>query len=127
MRELGQGASVSAYERRLVEHLLPAVWNPGAAHGIRHPQVPDADMPKGTVDPRTTDVICSHLADIQQAWGLRPLPGERRTLFLRYALDWSNELIAAHDSLTARAVRYRLERGVGMLAAHLNSPSYVDR
>ncbi|MFE7480049.1 hypothetical protein [Streptomyces sp. NPDC057552] len=118
---------MSTYERRLVEHLLPAVWDPGAAYGIRNPTAPDADMPKGTVDPRTAGLLFAHLADIRQAWMACDLSrGERRALFLRYALDWPDELIAARDSVTDRAVRYRLERGVGKLASWLNGGEYVD-
>ncbi|WP_236246440.1 hypothetical protein [Streptomyces sp. CC210A] len=118
---------MSRYERTLVEHLLPAVWDIGAAYGIRSPTAPDADMPKGTVDPRTAGTLFAHLADIRQAWGTCDLSlGERRALFLRYALDWPDELIAARDAITDRAVRYRLERGVGKLAAHLNGRAYVD-
>ncbi|MFF7021373.1 hypothetical protein ACFY97_10195 [Streptomyces klenkii] len=118
---------MSGYERRLVEHLLPAVWDAGAAYGIRNAQAPDADMPKGSVDPRTANTLFAHLADIRQAWVTCDLSrGERRALFLRYALDWPDELIAARDAVTDRAVRYRLERGVGKIAAHLNGQPYVD-
>ncbi|MEV0437814.1 hypothetical protein AB0I84_00640 [Streptomyces spectabilis] len=118
---------MSGYERRLVEHLLPAVWDATAAYGIRNPTAPDADMPKGSVDPRTAGTLFAHLADIRQAWAACDLSrGERRALFLRYALDWPDELIAARDAITDRAVRYRLERGVGKLAAWLNGQRYVD-
>ncbi|GFH36016.1 hypothetical protein [Streptomyces pacificus] len=47
-------------------------------------------------------------------------------MFLRFALDWPDAVIAARDSVTDRAVRYRLERGVGKLAAWLNGRTYVD-
>jgi DNA-directed RNA polymerase specialized sigma24 family protein len=118
---------VTAYDRRLVEHLLPAVWDVEAAYGIRNPQAPDADMPKAATDPKTASTLFAHLADIRRGWATAPLSlGERRALFLRFALDWSNALIAAHDGVTDRAVRYRLERGVGKLAAWLNGNNYVD-
>jgi hypothetical protein len=35
-------------------------------------------------------------------------------------------LIAARDGVTDRAVRYRVERGVGKLAAWLNGRDYID-
>ncbi|MCC2278861.1 sigma-70 region 4 domain-containing protein [Streptomyces sp. ET3-23] len=118
---------MSGYDRRLVEHLMPAVWDTGAAYGIRNPQAPDADMPKGTVDKKAAGTLFAHLADIRQAWKTCELSlGERRALFLRYALDWPDDLIAARDGVTDRAVRYRLERGVGKIAAHLNGAEYVD-
>ncbi|MFI0984995.1 hypothetical protein [Streptomyces exfoliatus] len=118
---------MSGYDRRLVEHLLPAVWDVEVAYGIRNPTVPDTDMPKGTVDKKTADVLFAHLADIRQGWATAPLSlVERRSLFMRFALDWDDRRIAARETVTDRAVRYRLERGVGKLAAHLNGLDYVD-
>ena len=118
---------MSGYDRRLVEHLMPAVWDVEAAYGIRNPTAPDADMPKGTVDKKAAGTLFAHLADIRRAWKTCELSlGERRALFLRYSLDWPDNLIAARDGVTDRAVRYRLERGVGKLAAHLNGHDYVD-
>ncbi|MGZ2360704.1 sigma-70 region 4 domain-containing protein [Streptomyces sp. 372A] len=118
---------MSGYERQLVEHLLPAVWSPEAAYGIRSPQAPDADMPRGSVDPRTAGTLFAHLADIRQAWAKCGLSeGERRALFLRYGLDWPDGEIAAECGVTDRGVRYRLERGVGKIAAWLNGAEYID-
>jgi hypothetical protein len=79
---------VPAYDRALVEHLLPAVWDAEAAYGIRNPQAPDADMPKGTVDPKTASLLFAHLADIRRGWATAPLTlGERQVLILRYCAD----------------------------------------
>lgn len=118
---------MSTYDRRVIEHLLPAVWSPEAAYGLRNPAAPDADMPKGSVDKRAADSLFAHLADIRRAWAACPLElGERRALFLRFALDWPDALIAARDGVTDRAVRYRVERGVGKLAAWLNGRTYID-
>ncbi|WP_329022468.1 MULTISPECIES: hypothetical protein [Streptomyces] len=118
---------MSGYDRRLVETLLPAVWSTETAYGLRSPTAPDADMPKGTTDPRSADALFAHLADIRRAWKSCPLSrGERRALFLRYALDWPDELIAARDRITGRAVRYRLERGIGKMACWLSGRDYVD-
>jgi DNA-directed RNA polymerase specialized sigma24 family protein len=118
---------VSGYERRLVEHLLPAVWDVEAAYGIRNPQAPDADMPKGTVDKKAAGTLFAHLADIRRGWVTAPLSlVERRALFMRFALDWEDRRIAAREAVTDRAVRYRLERGIGKLAAHLNGTDYID-
>jgi hypothetical protein len=118
---------VSGYDRRLVEHLLPAVWDVEAAYGIRNPTAPDADMPKGTVDKKSAGVLFAHLADIRRGWVTAPLSlVERRALFMRFGLDWEDRRIAAREAVTDRAIRYRLERGVGKLAAHLNGTDYVD-
>ncbi|MFI6495620.1 hypothetical protein [Streptomyces sp. NPDC050564] len=45
---------------------------------------------------------------------------------MRFALDGDDRRIAAREAVTDRAVRYRLERGVGKLAAHLNGTDYID-
>jgi len=118
---------VSGYDRRLVEHLLPAVWDVEAAYGIRNPQAPDADMPRGTVDKKAAGTLLAHLADIRRAWVTAPLSlVEKRAIFMRFALDWDDHRIAAREAVTDRAVRYRLERGVGKLAAHLSGTAYID-
>lgn len=118
---------MSGYDRRLVEHLLPAVWDVEAAYGIRNPTLPDADMPKGTVDKRAAGTLFAHLADIRRGWKAAPLSlAEKRALFMRFALDWDDQRIAAREGVTDRAIRYRLERGVGKLAAHLNGSEYID-
>ncbi|WP_372411830.1 hypothetical protein [Streptomyces luteireticuli] len=115
------------YDRRLVEHLLPAVWDQEAAYGIRNLQAPDADMPKGTADPKAASALFAHLADIRQGWATAPLSiGERQALVLRYGADVSDEEAGGLQGVTDRAVRYRCERGVGKLAAHLNGHEYVD-
>ncbi|MEU4731057.1 hypothetical protein [Streptomyces sp. NPDC023588] len=51
---------------------------------------------------------------------------ERRALFMHFSRDWDDRRIAAREAVTDRALRYRLERGVGKLAAHLNGAAYVD-
>ncbi|MYT31775.1 MULTISPECIES: sigma factor-like helix-turn-helix DNA-binding protein [unclassified Streptomyces] len=118
---------MTAYDRRLVEHLLPAVWDVEAAYGIRNPQSPDADMPKATTDPKAAGTLFAHLADIRLGWKTAPLSlGERQALVLRYGVDLPDDEAAAVQGVTDRAVRYRVERGVGKLAAHLNGHEYVD-
>ncbi|WKU46717.1 hypothetical protein Q3V23_23115 [Streptomyces sp. VNUA116] len=118
---------MTAYDRALVEHLLPAVWDPEAAYGIRSPTAPDADMPKGTVDKKAAGTLFAHLADIRRGWASAPLSlGERQALVLRYGADLPDYDAGVLQGITDRAVRYRCERGVGKLAAHLNGCEYVD-
>ncbi|PPT14786.1 hypothetical protein [Streptomyces cinnamoneus] len=118
---------MSGYDRRLVEHLLPAVWDREAAYGIRNPTAPDADMPKGSVDKKTAGVLFAHLADIRQGWATAPLSlGERQALLLRYGADLPDDEAGVLQGVTGRAVRYRRERGVGKLAAHLSGHEYVE-
>ncbi|MFJ5740216.1 hypothetical protein [Streptomyces microflavus] len=69
-----------------------------AAYDIRNPQAPDADMPRGSVDPRTDGVLFAHLADVRWAWARCDLPAEER----------------------------RVE-GARKLAARLNRAEYIDR
>ncbi|MFJ7202068.1 hypothetical protein ACIQWR_00825 [Streptomyces sp. NPDC098789] len=118
---------MSGYDRRLVEHLLPAVWDMEAAYGIRNPTAPDADMPKGTIDKKAAGTLFAHLADIRLGWAAAPLSlGERQALLLRYGADIHDDEAGALQGVSGRAVRYRCERGVGKLAAHLNGVAYVD-
>ncbi|WP_328310314.1 sigma-70 region 4 domain-containing protein [Streptomyces sp. NBC_00442] len=118
---------MTGYDRALVEHLLPAVWDDEAAYGIRNLQAPDADMPKGSVDPKAASLLFAHLADIRRGWVTAPLtPGERQAIVLRYGADLPDAEAATLQGVTDRAVRYRLERGVGKIAAHLNGRPYVD-
>jgi hypothetical protein len=84
-------------------------------------------MPKGTVDRRRADVLFAHIADIRRGWAGAQLPSaERQALFLRYAVDAPDDEIASIQGVTGRAVRYRLERAVGKLAAWLNGVEYID-
>ncbi|AYN39638.1 hypothetical protein D9753_12690 [Streptomyces dangxiongensis] len=118
---------MTLYDRALVEHLLPAVWDDEAAYGIRNPTAPDADMPKGSVDPKTATLLFAHLADIRRGWVTAPLTlEERQALVLRYGVDLPDTEAGTLQGVTDRAVRYRLERGVGKIAAHLNGREYVD-
>lgn len=118
---------MSGYDRRLVEHLLPAVWDAEAAYGIRNPTAPDVDMPKGTIDKKAAGTLFAHLADIRAGWATAPLSvGERQALLLRYGADVHDDEAGALQGVTGRAARYRCERGVGKIAAHLNGHEYVD-
>ncbi|AFO10911.1 DNA binding protein [Streptomyces phage phiELB20] len=118
---------MSGYNRALVEHILPAVWDGEAAYGIKAEQVPDADMPRGHKDPKKGSPLFAHIADIKAAWKQAPLSlVEQQAVFLRFALDEHDDEIAAFQSVSGRAVRYRVERGVGKLAAHLNGEKYID-
>ncbi|MGW1836994.1 hypothetical protein [Streptomyces sp. NPDC002067] len=115
------------YDRRLVEHLLPAVWDAEAAYGIRNPTAPDADMPRAAVDPKTASTLFAHLADIRRGWATAPLSlGERQALICRFGADLPDDASGALQGVTDRAVRYRCERGVGKIAAHLNGDEYID-
>jgi DNA-directed RNA polymerase specialized sigma subunit len=115
------------YNRAIVEKMLPAVWDQDAAYGMKNEQKPDPDMPKGHVDKKKGSDFLVHLADVRLAVDKGPLTfEEKQALFMRYYLDDLQDHIAAHQGVTQRAVSYRIERGVGKLAAHLNGEQYID-
>jgi DNA-directed RNA polymerase specialized sigma24 family protein len=115
-----------AYNRALVEHLLPAVWDQDAAYGIRNPHAPDHDMPKARPNPKTGNTIAAHLADIRSAWRKAPIsPEEQRALFMRFCLDWEYGDIGRHDGVHKSTAQRRCESGVGRITAWLNGDEYV--
>ncbi|AGM12222.1 DNA binding protein [Streptomyces phage Zemlya] len=119
-----------SYNRALVEHLLPAVWDAEAAYGIRNPMQADADMPKGYSNPKTGGMIFAHLADIRDGWKWAYSGGlsleEAQTILLRYGMDWTLEEIADLLGVHKSTIQRRAERGVGRIAAFLNGVPYVD-
>ncbi len=118
---------MSGYKRPLVEQLLPAVWDSEYAYGMRNPSAPDPDMPKGTVDKKASGTLNAHLADIRWAWRTVDLSlVERQALLLRYGLDMTLEDVGFHQGVTKMGAQYRVERGVGKLAAHLNGTEYLE-
>ncbi|AWY07612.1 DNA binding protein [Streptomyces phage Yosif] len=118
------------YNRALVERLLPAVFDPDSAYGMKNETRADADMPKGHVDKKKGSPFLAHLADMHTAWkwarrGGLPLD-EQKAILLRYGLDWTQEDIAVAIDTHQRRVSRLCERGVGRIAAHLNGVKYVD-
>ncbi|WAB08750.1 DNA binding protein [Streptomyces phage Andris] len=115
------------YNRTIVEKMLPAVWDQDAAYGMKNETRPDPDMPKGHVDKKKGSDFLVHLADVRLAVEKGPLSfDEKQALFMRYYLDDVQEFIAKHQGVSQQAVSYRIERGVGKLAAHLNGDKYID-
>ncbi|MGW8953530.1 hypothetical protein [Streptomyces sp. NPDC055709] len=115
------------YNRAVVEKMLPAVWDQDAAYGMKNETRPDPDMPKGHVDKKKGSDFLVHLADVRLAVEKGPLSfDEKQALFMRYYLDDVQEYIAQHQGVSQQAVSYRIERGVGKLAAHLNGDKYID-
>lgn len=116
-----------AYNRAVVEKMLPVVWDQDAAYGMKNEQKPDPDMPKGHVDKKKGSDFLVHIADVRLAVEKGPLSfEEKQALFMRYFLDCTQEVIANFQAVTQQAVSYRCERGVGKLAAHLNGDKYID-
>jgi hypothetical protein len=112
---------MSTYDRRLVEHLLPAVWDSEYAYGMENPTAPDPDMPRAVSDPAHGNTLYAHIADIRSGWDRAPLrPVERRALLMRYGLDWTEQQIGRHEGVTRETMRYHTERGVGRIVDQLN-------
>jgi hypothetical protein len=118
---------VICYDRSLVEHILPAVWDSEAAYGMKAEQVPDADMPRGHKDPKKGSPLFVHIADIKQAWKRTDLTViERQSLVLRYGLDYSYEEIGGLRGVQKSGAQRATERAVGKVTAWLNGDQYID-
>ncbi|MEU8133207.1 hypothetical protein [Streptodolium elevatio] len=115
------------YNRALVEHLLPAVWDSEAAYGMKIDTLPDADMPRGYRDPKKGSPLFAHLADVRHGYVHADLTlVERTSLVLRYGLDMAYEEIAATRGVRKQSAQEATERAVGKLTAHLNGERYID-
>jgi hypothetical protein len=95
---------VTCYNRALVEHILPAVWDGEAAYGIKGELVPDADMPRGYKDPKKGSPLFVHIADIKQAW----------------------KSIGVLRGVQKSGAQRATERAVGKVTAWLNGDQYID-
>lgn len=112
---------MSTYTRDQVEQLLPAVWDHNTAWGMTNRTAPDPDMPRATTDPAHAGTLYAHIADIRTGWQQAPLSGaERRTLLMRYGLDWRHKTIARHENIASSAVTKRLTQAVGRIVHTLN-------
>ncbi|MFE7463133.1 sigma factor-like helix-turn-helix DNA-binding protein [Streptomyces sp. NPDC057499] len=118
---------MAGYQRAEVEHVLPYLFDPEAAYGIKSEIYVEDGMPKGYSDPGHGNTIYASLADVRRGWRLTELTErERQSILLRYALDEDQEVIASYLGVRRQTVAYYLERGVGKLTAWLNGETYVD-
>ncbi|MCY0933598.1 hypothetical protein [Streptomyces sp. H34-S4] len=116
-----------SYNRALVEHILPAVWDGETAYGMKSELVADADMPRGHKDPKKGSPLFAHIADIKQAWKSTPLTlVERQSLVLRYGFDYGYEEIADVRGVRKQSAQEATERAVGKVTAWLNGDKYID-
>ena len=118
----------AAYDRALVEALLPAVWDSQYAYGMQAENAPDADMPRGTINKATNGTLAAHLADIRTGWKRAPLTlKERRALFLAYAVGDTQAAIGAHEGCIQPVIATRIASGIGKIVATLNGESLTNR
>jgi predicted DNA-binding protein (UPF0251 family) len=117
----------AAYNREMVERLLPAVWDEDFAWGMRDPYAPDVDMPKRVVGKKKDSPLFAMLADIKTAWRAADLTrDERAAVFLHAVYDDTQQDIAALLGCHQSTAKRRIERGIGKLTAHLNGEPYID-
>lgn len=118
---------MTCYNRALVEHIMPSVWDGEAAYGIKGELVPDADMPRGYKDPKKGSPLFVHIADIKQAWKSTELTlVERQSLVLRYGFDYEYDEIGSLRGVRKSAAQEATDRAVGKVTAWLNGDKYID-
>lgn len=89
--------------------------------------VPDPDMPKSSKNIAQSNTLYAHLADIRSGWKRAPLTDkERRSLLLKYGLDWSGKDIAEHEQCGPDVISVRLFRGVGKVMATMNGSVFTE-
>ncbi len=112
---------MTTYDRRLVETLLPAVWDSNYAYGLDTPNEPDPDMPRASIDPAHAGTLYAHLADIHTGWDNAPLTtAHRQALLMRYGLDWTERQIAHQRGVSQQRISTLLIDGVGYIVNTLN-------
>lgn len=116
-----------SYDRRMVERLLPAVWDHGYDYGMQDEFTPAPDMPKARANKAHGNTLYAHLADIRRAWRKAEVPQvQRQVLVLRYGLDMPVQEIAALLGVSRKTVSRRDDDGIGRVAAWLNGDEYAD-
>lgn len=104
-----------------MELLLPTVWDPFCVWGMEKDDAPDPDMPKGYVNPATSNNLAAYLTDISSGWRQAPLTlKERRAVLLRYGFDDEQKDIARMEECAPSTMSERLFAAVGKIVAHLN-------
>lgn len=112
---------MTVYDRRLIEQLLPAVWDTSYAYGMDNPLAPDPDMPRATVDAAHGGALLAHLADIRTAWRHTYIPlRERQALLLRYGYGLTQAEIGRKLGVAQRTAGEWTTEGVGRIVAYLN-------
>lgn len=116
-----------SYDRRAVEHLLPAVWSELTAYGIQRDDLPDPGMPKAKSNPAHSNTLYAMLADIRTAWVKAPVPHpERQALLLTYGFGLTVQEGGIVLEVDKSTISRRCERGVGRITAWLNGDTYDD-
>lgn len=116
-----------SYNRELVERLLFTVWDRDAVYGVPVPQAPPADMPRAASNKKESNTLYAHLADMNTGWEKTDLRREeRQSLFLRFALDMTEQEIGRILSRPQQTVSYQIFAGIGKIVAQLNGGVFSE-
>jgi len=116
------------YNADTVKMLLPAVWDESYAYGLpQREDAPDADMPRVAGNKARSNSHWAYIADIKTGWNKTPLTiREKRALFMRYALAWTQEEIANHEGISQQAIAVRINAAVNKITARLNGAHIIE-
>lgn len=115
------------YNGDMVKLLLPAVWDESYAYGLpQREDAPDADMPRTAGNKARANSHWAYIADIKTGWAKTPLTLlEKRALFMRYALAWTQDEIAKHEGIAQPVVSRRIDGAVKKITARLNGAHII--
>ena len=115
------------YNADTIKLLLPAVWDESYAYGLpQREDAPDADMPRTAGNKARANSHWAYIADIKTGWNRTPLTLlEKRALFMRYALAWTQQDIAHHEHVSQQAIAKRIDAAVNKITACLNGANII--
>lgn len=109
------------YRPEAIEQYLPLVWDWQAK--IEDPYAPDPDMPKVKANPKTGGTELAIYADLRNAYENGGLTlNDKRALFLRYGLGWTQKQIGTYLGLRQQLVSDRLGLALARVRLFLNGP-----
>lgn len=116
------------YNDDAVRLLLPAVWDESYAYGLPdRDDAPEKDMPRTASNKARSNNHWAYIADIKTGWERSPLTrDERRSIFLSYAMGWTQRAIATHEGVSVSVVNDRINNGVKKITARLNGARIVE-
>lgn len=109
-----------SYDRNLVEHLMPTVFDGTYAYGLRNPMQADPDMPSAATAKSASNTLYACIADMRRAWdGAMLCDAEKRALCMKFGLGWTSREIANHEGYSRTRANQRVDEGVGEMLAFL--------
>lgn len=110
------------YNADAVRLLLPAVWDESYAYSLPEPDnAPEQGMPRAAANKSTRNSHWAYIADIKTGWEKTPLTfDERRAIFMRFGLAWTQGDIAFHERVDQSTVSRRINTAISKIVARLN-------